>query len=385
MRKKFHYISPSIIPSKTANSIHVINQCVALCHREFDVYLYSKRSVQDKKELKAKVKSVYGVSHSNLKHISYFSKMNFGINFFIALIAVKNCLFSGKNYILSRNLYAAFILAVIFRYPILYETHQLEFGFRKILQRFVLSCRIVKTIVISNKLAEFLSWHHNMEIKNPLILHDAAPSGIKPVKFTKKRNILSQELTEDLRNWHKVIGYFGHLYAGRGIEIIEKLAIAFPDCLFLIYGGNEQDVLFYKKKIKLKNLIFMGYIGHKQSLKIMKLVDVLLMPYQHKVAIGMKYYDTAKWMSPMKMFEYMASGIPFISSDLPVLREVLCDGVNSLLVEAHKSEAWIRALGRLINDPRLSEKLALQAYYDYKNHHTWLRRADKLITAIKQV
>ena len=49
-------------------------------------------------------------------------------------------------------------------------------------------------------------------------------------------------------------------------------------------------------------------------------VDILIMPYQKNVAIGAKGHDTARWMSPMKMFEYMASGNPIISSNLAALK-----------------------------------------------------------------
>ena len=53
--------------------------------------------------------------------------------------------------------------------------------------------------------------------------------------------------------------------------------------------------------------------------------DILLMPYQQKVFLSKEIYDTSKWMSVMKMFEYLSCKVPLISSNLPVLREVLED------------------------------------------------------------
>ena len=47
------------------------------------------------------------------------------------------------------------------------------------------------------------------------------------------------------------------------------------------------------------------------------------MPYQRNVGIGTKNSDTSNWMSPMKMFEYMSTGVPIVSSDLPVLKKFL--------------------------------------------------------------
>jgi glycosyltransferase involved in cell wall biosynthesis len=129
----------------------------------------------------------------------------------------------------------------------------------------------------------------------------------------------------------------------------------------------------------------MGYIPHVESHKIMKLVDILLMPYQHKVSIGDNFRDTARWMSPMKMFEYMASGVPIISSDLPVLKEVLHNESNALLVEPNEADAWIKAVLRLIEDTKLASRISLQALDDYKTHYTWEIRAKKIIKAAQEL
>ena len=61
------------------------------------------------------------------------------------------------------------------------------------------------------------------------------------------------------------------------------------------------------------------------SLKLIKSADLLLMPYQSKVSINSNNFDDeiSKFISPLKMFEYLATGIPIISSDLKVLREIL--------------------------------------------------------------
>ena len=59
------------------------------------------------------------------------------------------------------------------------------------------------------------------------------------------------------------------------------------------------------------------------------------MPYQSKVSINSNNFDDeiSKFISPLKMFEYLATGIPIISSDLKVLREIL---INQKKFCAHK-------------------------------------------------
>ena len=98
----------------------------------------------------------------------------------------------------------------------------------------------------------------------------------------------------------------------------------------------------------------------------MRMVDILLMPYQSKVSIGVKGHDTSRWMSPMKMFEYLASGVPLISSNLPVLKEVLKHKVNSLLVNPSNTSEWLEAINSLEKDQKLANDISRNAHKIYK-------------------
>lgn len=381
----FHYISPSALPSRSANSVHVMHQCGALCEAGMDVTLYAKRTIENVRDLPVALKENYGVASSLLNTVTFYSRSNRGDTVRIALMALKGCISSPGDIVLSRNLYAAFVLASLFHRPILFETHQLEYGIRKHLQRIIMTRSWVKTIVISNKLLEFLAQHHGVPVKNPVVLHDAAPAGIIPLPREIRRFELGLETNEDLTGWTKVFGYFGHLYSGRGMEIIEGMASKLPQCLFLVYGGNESNVNHCRENNQLINLRFMGHVAHPVAQRMMRSVDVLLMPYQREVSIGIAKHDTARWMSPMKMFEYMAAGVPIISSDLPVLREVLDDGANSLLVTPDDTAAWVKAAQRLIDDSCLQERLGENAHRDYLTHYTWLVRAKELIKVSQSV
>lgn len=111
----------------------------------------------------------------------------------------------------------------------------------------------------------------------------------------------------------------------------------------------------------------------------MNYCDILLMPYQKKVFLENGITDTSKWMSPMKMFEYLACGKPIISSDLPVLREVLKNNINSILVESDNINEWDSAIKLLIINKELRSKLGRNAYIDFKFNYTWEIRAKKII------
>ena len=117
----------------------------------------------------------------------------------------------------------------------------------------------------------------------------------------------------------------------------------------------------------------------------MRVVDVLLMPYQKSVSIGKPGHDTARWMSPMKMFEYMSSSVPIISSDLPVLREVLICGENALLVPPDDVDCWVQAMDKLLSNRELSASIGRNAHRAYKLNYTWLKRAESIISIAKKL
>lgn len=383
---KVHYVSPSLLPSRSANSVHVLQQCLALTRVGAQVTLYAKRTVPDEQALRESIFSAYGVNSGDLALKTCYSTGQRGDTLRIALMALGPLLRAGRNEIvLSRNLYAAFVLAFLFGRPIIYETHQLEFGFRKLMQRLIISSPSVVTVLISASLLHYLQEHHGLSPARHLVLHDAACEGIQPTDAHSIGDDLGSLTGLDVSAWELVCGYFGQLYSGRGIEVIETMAAQRPTCLFLIYGGSEGDVAWRRKANRLPNLLYMGHAPHATAQRVMAAVDLLLMPYQQEVSIGVPGHDTARWMSPMKMFEYMATGVPILSSDLPVLREILEHEQNCLLVPPADAHAWVAALDRLRVDANLASRIGARAHRDYADRYTWTRRAEKIIEAAREL
>ena len=83
--------------------------------------------------------------------------------------------------------------------------------------------------------------------------------------------------------------------------------------------------------------------------------------------------------SPLKLFDYMAAGVPIVASDLPSLREVLRDGENALLANAGDADAFAAAVRRLLADRSLADRLGRQARIDVQQY-SWDARARTLLT-----
>jgi len=78
----------------------------------------------------------------------------------------------------------------------------------------------------------------------------------------------------------------------------------------------------------------------------------------------------------------MASGVPMIASDLPVLQEVLRDEHNALIVPAADATAWQGAIRRLLADPQLRDRLATTARRELEDRYTARARAMRILTSI---
>jgi len=360
--------------------------CEALVQLSCKVVLFARTDDPTKIESAEFIDQFYGIKSDGIKLNRYFSKAARGAELFISMIAFFQFVVDGlkglvPQAIIARNLYASLLFGVLLRREVIYETHSPEYGFRKRVQRWLLNSSKIHTVVISNALKRVICEFHSIRGEKISVFHDAARAGALQLNSLQRKEQRVKLFGEkiELKEYKNFVGYFGHLYAGRGIEVIEGVAEKNPQQAFIVYGGNEEEIKQYRENVSVNNLFFMGHISPNLVRSAMGMMDVLLMPYQEFVSVGLKGVDTAKWMSPMKMFEYLSVGVPIVSSDLPVLREVLEDGSNAVLVKPDDVEAWSSALQKIMNDPTLAKNLGVNAYNQYKNSHTWKHRAEGML------
>jgi glycosyltransferase involved in cell wall biosynthesis len=172
--------------------------------------------------------------------------------------------------------------------------------------------------------------------------------------------------------------YIGGFHKGRGIELIMEIAGKMPNIGFHLFGGTEHQISRLKQKSP-SNVHFYGYITPGRTYMTRNAADVLLMPYQKDVMVAQNASETSRWMSPIKLFEYMSSRKPIISSNHKVLREVLEHNRNCLLCESDNAEQWIQAIKRIREDRNLYENISETAYKDFIDRYTWDRRIQRIL------
>jgi glycosyltransferase involved in cell wall biosynthesis len=167
------------------------------------------------------------------------------------------------------------------------------------------------------------------------------------------------------------------------VELILDLAEKLPEVQFLLAGGEAGDVERVRQEAQrrgLQRLLLAGFVPNARLPGYQAACDVLLAPYGEKVAAS-SGGDIARYLSPMKLFEYMACGRPVIASDLPPLREILNDA-NAVLLPPGDLQAWVDSITFLMIHPEKALKLGEQARQDAVQY-SWEQRAGRLLAGLE--
>jgi glycosyltransferase involved in cell wall biosynthesis len=273
-------------------------------------------------------------------------------------------------------------LSAGFGLPTLLEVHDRPTGRMgpRLLERFLKGRGARRLLPTTTILQAWLEAFYQIELRPPLSI--VSPNGVDLERYdglpppvdARRRLGLAEGFTA---------GYTGHLYAGRGIGLILELASRNPDMRFVLAGGEPVAVEDWRERAKragLDNTTFLGFVPNDQLPLVQAACDVLLMPYERHIAVS-GGGDTSETASPMKVFEYMAASRSILSSDLPIVRELLNDEI-AVLLPPEDVEAWSLALRQLQNDPKRSAGLAMRAARAVAAH-TWTERARRALEGVE--
>ena len=160
-------------------------------------------------------------------------------------------------------------------------------------------------------------------------------------------------------------------------DILHALRNLPSDVHMIAVGGSEGDCTRYASLAHdldvMDRVTFIGYQTQPTLALYQKAADVLMMPFP----------DTPHYrsnMSPIKMFEYMASKCPIIASDLPTIREIL-DETTALIIPPNSPEEMAAAVKTVQSNPVEGERKA-DAAYERVKQFTWQYRAKKILAFI---
>ncbi|MHB0987170.1 MAG: glycosyltransferase family 4 protein [Bellilinea sp.] len=367
---KIGVIAPSRVPSNTANSIQVMKVCQALVQLGHTVKLWVPGQTTTPWE---QLSGYYGVTTPF--EISWLPLQPKLKRYDLALSGVNRAAGWQADLVYTWMPQAA-VYGQIRGLPVVLEVHDRPTGKLGpwLLQRTIKMRGRKRLAVITRALVRVLEEEFDLPIPPENVV--IAPDGVDLERYDSLPDAPSARAMIGLPPQQLTAVYTGHLYAGRGVELLLGLAQAFPQVHFLLVGGNPHSVENCRKQAALAgliNLTFTGFVENQRLALYQAAGDILLMPYGRMIA-GSSGGNTADICSPMKMFEYMAAGRAILSSDLPVLREVL-DETNAAFCAADELDSWKTGLQALLNDPARRQAIGMQAKMDAQGY-SWKSRAE---------
>jgi glycosyltransferase involved in cell wall biosynthesis len=169
-----------------------------------------------------------------------------------------------------------------------------------------------------------------------------------------------------------LILFVGNFYEWHDVGTLLKAFVEvlknFPDARVMLVGDGAKRRAMEQLARELgieQAVIFTGMVAHTDVPRYMAAADIAVVPYP--------LLDQDIWLSPLKLFEYMAAGNPIIASDVGQLSEWIDDGRNGLLVPPGDVTAMAAAIDRLIRNPDLPSRLGRSAREDAVEKHSWDR------------
>lgn len=358
---KICYVSASRLPSRTANSVQVTAVCSALASLGHEVVLYFIKG-----PLPGDPHRYYGIP-SSVRLIETNACSIPLIGGMVRALRVFSELESADLYY-TRDPYLALLLSLS-RKAFILELHAVHPRslVRHLIVRALCSRSCRGGVCISASLKEdYESLYPRLRWARLIVAHDGAPSALS--------DLVPRESSGPPR-----CGYIGSLYQGKGVDVLLAVSQKLPQVKFDVFGGGHEEVARLSAGATYPNVVFYGHISREKLPSALERFNIALLPNQPVVRLEGGKGDIGRWTSPLKLFEYMASGKAIIASDLPVLREVLLDRVNALLVPADDPNAWVAAIVELTENPTLRTSLGRRAQEDFKQQYSWEIRMSKVL------
>jgi glycosyltransferase involved in cell wall biosynthesis len=361
------YLASVRLPTEKAHGIQIMKTCEAFSLVGVEITLGVPYFIFDTERFQNPFR-YYGLSPTfKIKRTASIRLIKFGpagfflesLLFFIGVVFCRD--FWKASYIFSRDEMLVTLASFLGKKTI-WETHTGSYNFfaRKALARSTL------IVSISKGLKEFYVSKGVLNSKIA-VAHDAVDLKDFNIPESKEgaRHILGLPLDK------KIVLYAGRLDGWKGAETFFESSRSFPqEVKAVVVGGEKNQIKFFSQKYP--NIMFLGAKNYRELPVCQKSADILVIPNTSKDKVSQSF------TSPLKVFTYMAAGVPIVASDLPSIREIL-NNENSILVTPDNPQALFEGINFLLEDLNRADILAKQALKDVARH-SWVERAKKILS-----
>jgi glycosyltransferase involved in cell wall biosynthesis len=229
-----------------------------------------------------------------------------------------------------------------------------------------------RLVAISQALADRYARDYRIPQDRLLTAHDGIfPERYPPLDDAARRALRARlGLPAD----RILVVHTGSLLEGRGAELFEHVCRADPRVLFVQVGGVPADVERIRRhhaERGIDNLVFVD----RQPGEIVR---------QYQTVADLLFYMTTRrspiyWCtSPLKLFEYLASGRPILGSAIGSVAEII-DDANAFCFDPERPASIGEAFGRFLADPAEAARRAAAGRERALAEYSWYRRAERIV------
>ncbi|MCU0551431.1 MAG: glycosyltransferase family 4 protein [Leptolyngbya sp. Prado105] len=225
-------------------------------------------------------------------------------------------------------------------------------------------------VAVSQGVANYLKHYPQAQGKVQVI-----PNGVNCDRFAKQR--VPTQPSDDF-----TIGFVGTMKPWHGLSTLVEAFVQFHDQfprsrLLIVGDGPERAALaadLLDRGIH-TSVQFTGKVAPTEIPGLLASTQVAVAPYPD-------YPDF--YFSPLKVYEYMAAGLPVVASRIGELQTLIQADVNGLLYEPGNTVQLAQHLAYLYQSPALCLQLGQRARSTVLEEHTWARVAQQIVGLMQQ-
>jgi len=356
---KIQYLAFIRLPTEKAHGVQIVKTCEALASlgHEVELVIPGRQT-----HILGDAFSYYGAKKNfTITSLHTPDWVNLGpLGFFVSLLWFSEAAkwrkaFWDADVVFSRDA-GVLLQYVLLGRPLVYEAHNDPSLASLIVARFA-----QKVVTISKGLKDEYA-KRGIRVSKIAVIPDA----VDPAHF---EGIVSK--VEARKRFHIPEGavalYVGKIDAMKGADTFTAASAKLADIKAVIVGWGP---LAKELASRYPTALFLPPTPYAELPALLSAADVLVLPNSGN------YSESARNTSPLKLFAYMASGIPIVASDVPAIREVLDDDA-AVYVMPDAPDALADGIVKAIATPGIGSIAKARA-----KKYTWTARAEKLLSAM---
>ena len=140
---------------------------------------------------------------------------------------------------------------------------------------------------------------------------------------------------------------------------------------------NKKEITNFLEENPSKNVVFAGYLSHSKVMEYINMSRLglsLLQPTPR--------YEKAV---PIKLFEYMACGLPVVASNFPEIRKVVKEADCGILVDPTSVDEIADAILYLLEHPEEAERMGDSGRRAVEEKYNWEKMEEKLLKLYRRL